>query len=109
MLNVYPQRATNPNDLHKRINRSYHQQNLQHIETLLAVRPVTVWAAWGTLIEKRKYLLPCLHDIYQLSQHYSCRWVSIGQVTKQGHPHHPLYLPNSALPQSFPMKEYLQR
>ncbi|MEL6537810.1 MAG: DUF1643 domain-containing protein [Bacteroidota bacterium] len=107
MLNVYPQRATNPNDLHKRLNRTYHQDNLQQIESILSQPSVTLWAAWGTLIEKRKYLLPCLQDIYQLTQRTVSDWVSIGAVTKQGHPHHPLYLPNSATPEPFDMERYL--
>jgi hypothetical protein len=31
MLNVYPQRATNPNDMDAELNDEYHQRNLHHI------------------------------------------------------------------------------
>lgn len=31
MLNLYPQRCTNPNDLHKEMNRELHNENLRAI------------------------------------------------------------------------------
>lgn len=62
MLNVYPQRATNPNDLDVEMKRIYHEENLKYIEQILENRNCDVWAAWGTLIEKRSYLFTCLLD-----------------------------------------------
>lgn len=53
MLNVYPQRATNPKNLHKDMNEELHKQNLKEIENVLKNSPV-IWAAWGTLIKEEK-------------------------------------------------------
>jgi hypothetical protein len=108
MLNVYPQRATNPNDLHKTINTSIHKENINQISNLLqSIQNPTIWGAWGTLINKRPYLLKCLKDIYTTSQSYNCKWVSIGKRTKQGHPHHPLYLCSKSTPEQFDMDDYI--
>lgn len=107
MMNVYAQRATNPNDMHKGIEDEIHTQNIKHIETILSQNDTTIWAAWGTLIEKRKYLADCLFDIYELSTKYNCNWVSIGKRTKKGHPHHPLYLRKTELAESLDIEGYI--
>ena len=56
MLNLYPQRATNPDNIHRRINRSEHHKNLEIIDTLVKNNS-TIWAAWGNLVEHRKFQL----------------------------------------------------
>ncbi len=107
MLNLYPQRSTNPNGLHKRINLAYHKENLKIIEEILSRENVTVWAAWGgTLIEKRPYLKRCLVDILKLENARDCKWVSIGAISKKGHPHHPLYLRTVTPMDAFDIDEY---
>ena len=108
MMNVYPQRATNPNDMHKRMQDEIHTQNLKHIENILSQNDTTIWAAWGTLIEKRTYLADCLFDIHALSSKYHCKWVSIGKVTKKGHPHHPLYVRKIEKAKSFDIETYIR-
>ena len=105
MVNLYPQRTVDPNKLDRRCNREYHQQNLACIRELLETHRPTIWAAWGTLIEKRPYLLSCLRDLYQVSEAYP--WVTIGPTSKRGHPHHPLYLRSDAPLEPFPMADYL--
>lgn len=108
MLNLYPQRSTDPNGLHKRINTSYHQENLKQIEQIVSCGEITIWAAWGTLIEKRKYLKRCLSDIAQLEEIHTCRWVTIGARSKKGHPHHPLYLRKGTPMTSFDVGAYIK-
>jgi hypothetical protein len=79
MLNVYPQRATDPDDLHPERNDELHTKNLAYIETYLSESmEITLLAAWGTLITKREYLKESLLDIYELSKKYDCQWRSIG-------------------------------
>lgn len=107
MINVYPQRATNPNDLHAEMDNELHRLNLQAIESVFAAGKTDIWAAWGTLIHKRKYLAGCLNDIYQISQKYSVNWLSIGKITKAGHPHHPLYLKKESPIERFDMQNYI--
>jgi hypothetical protein len=92
MLNIYPQRATNPDNLDVVINEKIHKENLKHIENIFKESKPYIWAAWGTIINRREYLFNCLKDIYKLSDNYSCKWNTIGRVSKKGHPHHPLYL-----------------
>ena len=53
MFNVYPQRATDPNDMDKTPDRALCDQNLLWLEAVLNQTEATMWAAWGTLIEKR--------------------------------------------------------
>lgn len=105
MINIYPQRATNPNNLHKEIDLYLHNENLKHIQELIQIYPqFTIWAAWGTLIEKRKYLKHCLFDIYKLLNN---RWISIGPISKNGHPHHPLYLKHDSEIFDFNIQKYI--
>jgi len=108
MLNVYPQRATCPDELHEVVDMKIHRKNLSHIERLIeTICPLTIWAAWGTLIEKRKYLQECLSDIVELTSKYDCSWVSFGNITKKGHPHHPLFVGQFQAPDDFNIKDYL--
>lgn len=108
MINVYPQRATNPNDLDFEIDDRLHQQNLRAIDSIMRAGKTDVWAAWGTLIHKRKYLSKCLEDIYRLSLQYNISWYSIGKITKDGHPHHPLYIRKDCVLENFNMQQYMK-
>ena len=61
MLNVYPQRATNPNnmDTDDTYSMEIHLRNLAAIEELLStIERADVWCAWGAVIDdaKRTYL-----------------------------------------------------
>ena len=61
MLNVYPQRATNPDDMDIEPNMDIHRNNLTAIKNLLSeIKEADVWCAWGNLIGKRKYLYDLL-------------------------------------------------
>lgn len=108
MLNLYPQRATDPNNLHSNIKEGYHQENLRHIESIFKSNDCVVWAAWGTLIEKRPYLKKCLKDIMDISRKYSINWQTIGMRSKAGHPHHPLYLNQKLSLEPFDIEGYLE-
>ena len=108
MLNVYPQRATNPNGLHDVLNGDIHKENIMHIDKILKEYKPTIWAAWGTIIEKRGYLSECLLDIVKLASNYNCRWVSFGKISKNGHPHHPLYLSKLVTHDEFLIADYIE-
>lgn len=112
MLNLYPQRATNPNDLHEIPNIDLAAQNLATIARyLLDFREITLWAAWGTLITKRNYLtkeLRIINDALNMTLSGQKRsWISIGSRSQSGHPHHPLYLPKDSEIKPFDIKSYL--
>jgi hypothetical protein len=91
MLNLYPQRTTNPKGLHaeNEFNEHYHRTNLVSIiEALDKSKAKSLWAAWGNLIDTRRYLMAVLGDIYAEVRSRRLKWVSIG-LTKRGHPKHP--------------------
>lgn len=90
MLNVYPQRATNPDCLSKEYNELLHKQNLEHIENVLKAHPNSiVLVAFGDTILKRSYLKQCFDDIAQAILKHNPQWKQIGNLTTQGNPRHP--------------------
>lgn len=109
MLNLYPQRATNPNDMHIKLDADLHAKNMGAVSEIFRLYPGAIWAAWGTLIEKRSYLETCAADIVGLSIRHPAPlpWVTIGKRSKAGHPHHPLYLNHSAPLEPFNALEYV--
>jgi hypothetical protein len=107
MLNVYPQRATNPKDIHKEFNKKIHQENIQQIKRFVEANPnFDVCAGWGTEIDRRKYLKDCLRDM-AMALGLEKKWIHLHELTKYQHPRHPLYLPNDALFLDFDIKNYL--
>jgi hypothetical protein len=58
--------------------------------------PPDIWAAWGSIIEKRPYLPACVLDMAAIGRQYGARWFTAGPRSKAGHPHHPLYLKKDA-------------
>lgn len=108
MINLYPQRATNPNNMDIVINESACKQNLSIIKSIISKYEISeIWAAWGTLITKRPYLKKCLSDIYSITSNHN--WITFGPSSKAGHPHHPLYLNSKAQKEPFNLSDYLIR
>ncbi len=110
MLNLYPQRATNPKDLDEDFHSYLHRQNQKWIYTTLGsgyISQRTIWAAWGTLIEKRYYLKDCLKAIVDTSI-VNHKWITIGKRSNAGHPHHPLYLDKNSKAESFDVEQYMR-
>lgn len=94
MFNVYPQRATIPDDMEKVLNPELHRENMKAFEWILRryPAPCSVWAAWGAIIAKRSYLPGCVRGMAEIGNRYGARWFTAGPRSKAGHPHHPLYL-----------------
>ena len=107
MFNVYPQRATNPNDMDKTPDRALCDENLRWLRAVLAQTEPTMWAAWGTLIEKRAYLPGLMREMVALTRERDIPWVTFGPRSKKGHPHHPLYLRKDSTPEPFDVENYL--
>lgn len=108
MINLYPQRATNPNDMHKKLDHNLLRDNLRYIKDILDNYPnLDIWVAWGTLIEKRSFLKTCLVELVEVSSDYKCRWITYGKRSKKGHPHHPLYLRTDSSEHPFDVHAYL--
>ncbi|WP_312644124.1 DUF1643 domain-containing protein [Hydrogenoanaerobacterium sp.] len=110
MFNVYAQRATSPNDIDKTINTHLHLENMNAFKYILSLSTLpTVWAAWGTIIEKRAYLFDCLSDMIAIGKQHDAKWVSCGKKSIKGHPHHPLYLRKDSQVELFDIEDYLKR
>ena len=112
MFNVYAQRATRPDDMDSALNERMHRENMAAFEYIVknaaeAGNAPAVWAAWGTIIEKRGYLPDCVRDMVQIGQDYGARWLCAGKCSKKGHPHHPLYLRKDEKVREFDIEGYL--
>ena len=110
MFNVYAQRATRPDDMERQCNLRLHEENMKAFRYLLSIsdKPA-VWAAWGAIIEKRRYLPECVADMLAISREYDARWFCAGPISKKGHPHHPLYLRKDEKLTLFDAEEYLKK
>ena len=94
----------------KELNPVLHRANLKAFSWLLSQLKTTpdLWAAWGTIIEKRPYLPGCVLDMANTGRQFGARWFTAGPRSKAGHPHHPLYLKKDSPLDSFSdLKEYL--
>ncbi len=111
MFNVYAQRATNPKDMDCDFNFFLHNENMAAFRYILSSysegKTPAVWAAWGTIIEDRKYLVPCVKEMVEIGNEYGAQWFTVGKRSKKGHPHHPLYLKNNSPTEVFDVIEYL--
>lgn len=113
MFNVYAQRATNPKDMDGSFNEYLHRENMNAFRYIMSSyekgRKPAIWAAWGTIIEKRPYLIPCVKDMIEIGNEYDAQWFSVGKKSVKGHPHHPLYLKNNSPTEEFDVVGYLEK
>ncbi len=110
MFNVYAQRATDPDDMEDELNTELHEENMKAFAYALGLdseHSPAVWAAWGTIIEKRGYLPGCVRDMISIGESFGARWFSAGKRSKKGHPHHPLYLRKDSILEDFEVSAYL--
>ena len=110
MFNVYAQRATDPDDMELTYNPELHRENMEAFDYVLSLDRAgapAVWAAWGTIIEKRDYLPGCVRDMIRIGTARNAAWYSAGKRSKKGHPHHPLYLRRDSVLEPFDVEGYL--
>ena len=112
MFNVYAQRATDPNAMDTAFNEPLHRENMAAFRYVLGLygenRRPAVWAAWGTIIEKRPYLKTALLDMIAEGEAAGAEWLTFGKRSKKGHPHHPLYLRADSRPEPFDVRAYCE-
>ncbi len=111
MFNVYAQRATDPDHMERTCNPALHRENMRAFDYALSLDrggSPAVWAAWGTIIQKRDYLPACVRDMIAVGRQRNARWYTAGARSKKGgHPHHPLYLKKDSPLEPFDVEEYL--
>ena len=109
MFNVYAQRATDPDSMERECNYLLHKENLEAFRYVLSIsNEPAVWAAWGTIIEKRSYLPDCVRDMVKAGESVGAKWFCAGAISKKGHPHHPLYLRKDEQLKPFDITAYLK-
>lgn len=107
MLNLSPQRSTDPTGMHLALSGELQAENERQIAAFIDGRPLTLVAAWGELIATRPYLLGMLENVVALADASACDWVSIGELLKSGHPRHPSRAAYALPLQPFDMEMYL--
>lgn len=107
MINIYPQRTTDPRNLAKRVNLEAHRKNLEQLAELVDDH-ATIWAAWGSFIDQRPYLYRCLREIEQALAPKNIRWIRYDSLTKEGHPRHPMYKKHEDRFENFDIRTYLE-
>ncbi len=105
MFNVYAQRSTDPDSMEREMNPELHRENMKAFAYLLTLSR-HVWAAWGTVVERRPYLMDCVRDMVRLGEDVT--WYACGKRTSKGHPHHPLYLKSTEKLVPMDMHAYLE-
>ena len=108
VLNLYPYRAKNPEDLPKEMDNRLHQSNLKAIEFVLSqFDQPDLWLAWGGDIMKtnRQYLIECVRDFISLADAFQPQY-RCAQTTADGHPRHPSRLSDPITLDRFNMNEY---
>lgn len=105
MINLYPLRTPKPSELPPTMDEEISKKNIEVIKWIDQNYPIgRVYAAWGTNIEKREYLVDeCQHIVDSI---HSEQWFVRG-ITKNGHPKHPLYVPYEEKMEWFPVQDYL--
>nr|WP_256127804.1 DUF1643 domain-containing protein [Arthrobacter sp. SDTb3-6] len=89
MLNLYPQRSTDPKGMHVTLVPKLKVENERHIAEFVNGRKLTLLAAWGEPIKTRGYLRQTLEGIVRITDASACDWISIGGLTTKGHSRHP--------------------
>ncbi len=107
MINLYPMRATNPDDMHEVADMHAIEKNMEYIEEILSKGNCDICAAWGNLIKSRNYLKECLSKICEVAKKNNCVWYTFGELTKENNPRHPLYLSKECKMKEFNINEYL--
>jgi len=113
MFNVYAQRATRPDDMDRELNEELHRHNMEAFRYIVSTvaeggYAPAVWAAWGTIIEKRPYLPHCVREMAEIGKSCGAKWLCAGKRSNKGHPHHPLYLRKDEKTADFDIDAYLE-
>lgn len=105
MLNLSAQRATGPKDMAKHPDMGLHRENLRAFRSLLRPDSV-VWAAFGAVIKTRPYLMDFAADFARACDEMGVKVVTAGPKSREGHPHHPLYLKKDSPFEAFDLAAY---
>ena len=109
MMNLHPQRTPHPEEMEEKAVWS--ETNPRAVEAVMnEFRVCAIWCAWGNMIDMpgKKFLYGALASVYDVIGEY-VEWYSYGNLTKDGNPRHPLYMPLTHEFQEFDVRGYLRR
>lgn len=110
MLNLYPVRSTNYNNLSIAADNSLYLKNIKKIiKNISEVSSPTIWVAWGEPITSRSYFIQAVIDIHKKSKSLNVNWVNYGTLTKSGHPRHPSRASYTWCMHKFNIENYIQK
>lgn len=90
MINVYPERSTEPGNLSKEFDKSLHNKNITKISLLLQeLKKRDLLVCWGNNIKMRPFLLNCSKELLQGIKSNISGIYQLGELTDRGHPKHP--------------------
>ncbi len=89
VVNLYAYRATNPKDLFAAGDAAHHYENQRHVE-IAARNSGIINCAWGA--HGDSFQAETVRGWMHTKKHFALGF------TKNGHPKHPLYLPNGTKP-----------
>ena len=90
IVNVYPERATDANNMGC-FDETLNAENIKHIIELLEIQSIKeVWSAWGDL--KHNNLKIAAQELKTCLQNKGIKFFGFDKLTKAGNPRHPLYL-----------------
>ncbi len=107
MANLYPLRATDPQDLPAEHNARLSRRNILEIVDSFGDEPPVMWAAWGVNISSRPYLLKACIKLHREVASRGGRWLHYGKLCQHGHPRHPSRLSYQWSFAEFDMAAYL--
>lgn len=101
MINLYPLRSTNPDNLPIEVDDDIVKENFSQINSLLERYPFAdVLLAYGNLVEKRSYTKTIANRLLELLHNKSREIYCLGKL-KSGNPKHPLRTPYSTKLQKY--------
>lgn len=109
MVNIHPQRTPYPEKMKEK--NVWSENNPKVIKAVIRDFHIrAIWCAWGNMIDMsgKKFLYNSLARIYEVLGE-NALWYSYGNLTKDGNPRHPLYMPLTHEFHDFDVREYLRR
>lgn len=107
VFNLYPFITKNPKELPLDCDRKVWKHNLEIIKDITSqMNNLTVLCAWGSGVEKRKYLKESIQEIFSLFPE-NTDWKRIDDSIFN-HPQHPLYAKEQTKLNRFEIEKYLE-